>query len=367
MGNHRKFGKLPRSLLQAGCLSVIGVLGVMPAAALADARYSWTAIDTPTSSRFMDLNQSGQAIGDILDEGGHFSTAVLYADGILTPLGAAGQSSYGQGINDAGQVVGYSHGANGRDVAFIYDKGKVSYIKLSAQNSYAVDINNRGDVLGYTVSGETRRAFIYKDGVATYLDRDLPAYSAPLALNDSGQIVFHGGSGPDYIYDNGTYTYFPSNHDLYDINAAGTTVGRLAYSGVGFAHAAMFQDGTSIDLGTLGTRDSAAYAINARGQVVGWSHNDLFDGRAFLYENGKMVDLNNLVDISIPQFVLKEAVEIADSGKILAYGCVDLHYECRSVILSPVPEPATTTMLLTGLALLGIHRGRKARRNVSVE
>ncbi len=46
------------------------------------------------------------------------------------------------------------------------------------------------------------------------------------------------------------------------------------------------------DLGTLGGRWSVAQAVNARGQVAGWSATKIAGERhAFLWENGKMTDL----------------------------------------------------------------------------
>jgi probable HAF family extracellular repeat protein len=48
------------------------------------------------------------------------------------------------------------------------------------------------------------------------------------------------------------------------------------------------------DLGTLGGASSGAAAINAAGQVVGWSTNASGVNHAFLWENGTMMDLGTL-------------------------------------------------------------------------
>jgi probable HAF family extracellular repeat protein len=51
-----------------------------------------------------------------------------------------------------------------------------------------------------------------------------------------------------------------------------------------------------LDLGTLpGDFLSVAYSINNLGQVVGTSCDVNFNCRAFLWQNGSMVDLNNLI------------------------------------------------------------------------
>jgi probable HAF family extracellular repeat protein len=51
---------------------------------------------------------------------------------------------------------------------------------------------------------------------------------------------------------------------------------------------------TVIDLGTLGGTNSAAYSINASGQVVGNSYMDNGNTHAFLYSGGTMIDLGTL-------------------------------------------------------------------------
>ncbi len=50
------------------------------------------------------------------------------------------------------------------------------------------------------------------------------------------------------------------------------------------------------DLGTLGGKRSRSHAlaINDAGQVVGWSETATGETHAFLWENGKMIDLGTL-------------------------------------------------------------------------
>ena len=51
------------------------------------------------------------------------------------------------------------------------------------------------------------------------------------------------------------------------------------------------------DLGTLGGNYSHAYGINDNGQVVGGSETKDGITHAFLYSNGSMRALNNLIDL----------------------------------------------------------------------
>ena len=56
----------------------------------------------------------------------------------------------------------------------------------------------------------------------------------------------------------------------------------------------MWQGGTVTELRSLGGADTSGVAINARGQVTGWSTTATGDHHAFLWERGKMTDLGTL-------------------------------------------------------------------------
>ena len=117
------------------------------------------------------------------------------------------------------------------------------------------------------------------------------------------------------------------------------------------------------DLGTLGGTNSQALALNALGQVVGWS--ELADGsqHAMLWDGTSLIDLNSFLDPALVSdgWVLKEAAGINDHGAIVGtvinplLGINDGH----AFLLSPVPEPETYAMLLAGLMLLGTMRYRR--------
>lgn len=68
------------------------------------------------------------------------------------------------------------------------------------------------------------------------------------------------------------------------------------------ARAVLWQDGSVLDLGTLGGADAAATSVNERGQIVGFSFTDsaphsdtgLPTVHPFLWEDGRMLDLGTL-------------------------------------------------------------------------
>jgi probable HAF family extracellular repeat protein len=85
-----------------------------------------------------------------------------------------------------------------------------------------------------------------------------------------------------------------------------------------------------VDLGTLGGWSSYGFAINAAGQVAGWSHTTGGEnGRAFLYTgtpgaDGQMINLDTWLDAVNPiegaKWTLKEANGVTDSGLITGHG-----------------------------------------------
>jgi probable HAF family extracellular repeat protein len=108
-----------------------------------------------------------------------------------------------------------------------------------------------------------------------------------------------------------------------DINAQGDVVGFSNPDEPGdevgdfIARAFLWVRGsaTAVDIGTLDDDPlSQAFALNSGGQVVGVSFGGAAGPRAFLYENGELMDLNDLVDIT-PD-VLMSAQDVNEAGQI---------------------------------------------------
>src|SRR5690349_14621003 len=64
----------------------------------------------------------------------------------VTPVGTLGGDTTGTGINDLGQVVGYSNLASGSTHAFVFDGQIHDLGTFGGDNSYAYGINNAGDM-----------------------------------------------------------------------------------------------------------------------------------------------------------------------------------------------------------------------------
>src|SRR5207249_4421689 len=112
----------------------------------------------------------------------------------------------------------------------------------------------------------------------------------------------------------------------YGINDAGQVVGRV-HNGSAPYHAALWENGTMSDLGTLGGDFGEALAINNAGQIVGRSTDASGATRAFLWEDGTMTDLGTLpwdsgtvTDLGIlPGLLGASAYDINDAVQMVGY------------------------------------------------
>ncbi len=98
------------------------------------------------------------------------------------------------------------------------------------------------------------------------------------------------------------------------------------------------------DLGTLDGTSSSGYGINARGQVTGESLTRSGTSRAFLYWNGRMVDLNAEIGSAATLYTLTSAQGINDNGQIVANGTVNATGEDIAFLLTPTAISTSTSL-----------------------
>ncbi|MHB1215643.1 MAG: DUF3466 family protein [Thiobacillus sp.] len=329
----------------------------------------------------------------------------------ITDLGTLGGSeSYAKGLNDAGQVVGYSYLTDNRTVrAFQWSNGVLAQ-SIPFTPSIATAINNAGQVVGnaYTASG--RNAAIINGTEIAYSSKALaisnngvavgsydpggrathaalwrvsnlnPFNTAPLDLGSLQQSSVQYASQATGVNGNGVVVgwseilasaYQVTTHAVVWENGQIRDLGVLADSswGVGFSKAMaindhgqivgistapgninaamLWQNGQMLDLGNLSGADwTQANDINNLGQVVGISGNS-----AFLWSGGAMLNLNDLVP-NLEGWTLTEAVGINDGGQIVVNGIDQIGSMRHAFLLNPVtvPEPGTLALVMLGIA-----------------
>jgi probable HAF family extracellular repeat protein len=178
-----------------------------------------------------------------------------------------------------------------------------------------------------------------------------------------------------WIYSGGQFTILPYAQSAPTaINASGQVVGN--YFDSSGSHAFLYSNGHITDLGTLGGAGSGATSLNDQGQVVGWANVAGAPGapsytqpsRAFLYENGQMYDLNNLLSKGTPPLDLGLAIGINNMGQILAVGDSQVYLLTPTDMAAPPPIPEASTLVFACVAIaalsarLSVGNGRIANR-----
>ena len=364
----------------------VGV-GVRFAHAAAPTIYNLGSLGGENASEGHGINASGQVAGDSYTTGDIFHHAFLYtgtpgSGGVMHDLGTLGTlggpgtltSTHSQAfaVNASGQVAGNSYWATSLGVnhAFRYSGtpgsgGAMADLgTLGGTNSAASGINASGQVVGssWTTGDATEHAFRYtgtpgSGGAMVDLGDLGGGSSGGSAINASGQVT---GTSHTAI---GGFSSPPFHAFLY----TGTP-------GSG---------GAMHDLGALGGRASAGRAINASGQVAGYSYTaEPGPNHAFLYTgtpgvDGQMIDLDAWLDATNPtegaKWTLGYAYGLNDAGLITGLGNYDDDGDGFSVgrafILdasSLVPEPGSLALLglVVAVLLRRSARGNRSRSEV---
>jgi probable HAF family extracellular repeat protein len=301
------------------------------------------------------INASGQVAGsDSFD--GSTTHAALYSDFQLTDLGTlGGDFSEALAINASGQVVGNSTLPNGLTHATLWSNGQIVDLGTlpGGTTSYATGINDAGQITGWsdtlqsgTSSPRADHAFIHENGQMTDLGNisatgEFANFSHGTAINASGEVtgwsvtdslethafLFSGGAMSDL----GTLGGSESRGNA--INDAGQVVGWSYLPNDSAAHAFLVNGAPMMDLGTVsGSSNSYGLGINASGTIIGNSSASDGGGPFVGSVESGLVNLNTSIDTFLQ--IVTRAIAINDAGQILADGTTDNFVE-EEFLLTP--------------------------------
>ena len=255
-------------------------------------------------------------------------------------------NSFALGLNDRGDVVGMLESASDlRDTqAFVFRNGRMKILHaLGGRTAAARCINLAGLSAGNVLTA------VRQVHAAAWLQEEardlgtLPGgdYSRASAVNERGEIVGESnssanGKGRAVIWTRNRIRELGllrggSFSSAQAINNGSVAVG-YADDAEGQANAVRFRRGGVQNLGTLGNRPSSALGINDSGSIVGTSAITGGMMHAFLWRNGRMLDLNRLINPS--GWSLLSAYRINAAGSILAYG----YYQGRTHLCMLTPH-----------------------------
>ena len=266
----------------------------------------------------------------------------------MTELGTLGGTfSDARGINDSGQVVGYSTAVPGGNFhAFITGTNGAGMTDLGTfggDYSFALEINNSGQVFGVFGNDGEERFHYFITGPNGIGMTELPAVSfdgsklySYNGINDSGQLVGNTFDS-DGVSAWNMHSFFTGDN------------------GIGITELSPGPDQFGNDF------YSSAAGINNSGQVIGYMSED-----TFLYSNGTYADLETLPSVVSGGWGSNFNVsDINNNGQIIGHGLHNNGSSTEAYLLSnvaaPVPETEIYAMLLAGLGWLGFTAYRRKR------
>lgn len=260
---------------------------------------------------------------------GHTCVPFLWQNGALSQLPLlGGNNGFATGVNNSGQAVGWAETAV-HDPSCVHPQQVLQFLAVQwdtaganrarvlpplagDSTSAATAINEAGIVVG--ISGacdvavgafSARNAVLWRDGQPVKLPTlGGKGWNTPMAINNHGIIAGFSDTAGDV--QGGVLT--PNNQ------------------------AVVWTPQGIVNLHTLsGDATAQATGINDRDQVVGTSYTANFaSSRVFYWENGRIWDLNTLVQPNAPLYLIGTG-DINDHGEITGYGCVVAEPNCTVV------------------------------------
>ena len=232
-------------------------------------------------------------------------------------------------VNDSGAILGgNAHWAIPLGMLpVVWHDGTWEYLEIPWGS--ILDINGSDQAVGHRGPGVTPWGFVWEDGELSWIGQWARAWG----INDIGQVVggllSESGNVQPAVWEQNDgqwelVKFLPTMPDdrratATAVNNVGQIVGK-SWAAPGPPFLALLWEGDgSIELGTLGGNESIANDINNLGQVVGKSKTTDGVDHAFIWQDGVMCDLNDLI-ITETDFELASAEAINDLGDIVGWG-----------------------------------------------
>jgi probable HAF family extracellular repeat protein len=273
-------------------LLALGALLVAPSTLVVggvDAQDGYTVVeldqlDDTASGCASAINESGDITGQNY-VGGSGRAVHWDPDGEVRDIGSlGGVDNRGLGINDAGDIVGYSEVLpSGDEHAFVYDAATSMLTDIHppmadpGSDSEAEDINESGEVVGSMDVGGNGRAFLYDPAGPTWTDLGTlgGTHSEGNAISDDGFVAGYSNTP------GGDRHPFRWNPDT----------------------------ATMADLGTNGGADALAFDMNNSHELVGWS-----ERAGGLPTNGYLLNGGYTTLVPADDLVGSQAIGMNDTG-----------------------------------------------------
>jgi probable HAF family extracellular repeat protein len=308
-----------------------------------------------TWSKANGINDAGQVVGEAQTAGGSYHAFLRSSTGSMQDLGTLGATnSSARAINASGQVIGLTGNAvpgypDAIDAqqGFITDANGQAIRGLGSLNGQALfgnGLNDAGRVVGHIGFSELNQAGTFVTGANGSAPVALPAavHYQESSINNNGQIAGtyigpQADVGRNAYIGNDSGTVKPLDFSAIDNYAQGNLGGSGQYGPASF---------------------SETTGINEFGQVAGVIHNNRF-GRDYAFITGAngqgVIDVNSLFTLADGDW-FRSVTGINDHGQFVVNSGRGHVY-----LISPIPEPATLALWGAGLLLIG----GAARRRLS--
>ena len=324
---------------------------------------TYSVVDLGTLGGLGCIASALSSNGLVVGAGSRYQSSVdsahgfVWSKGNLTDLGLFGFqgsdsiTSGASGVNASGTVLGTVIDTVSNPVrtyAYQYRSGVSTQIQTAIPGAYSVNpvmIHDDGDYVGgvgaIVEESALGHPIYWKQGVEHDLHNDLAQYGTPgwgtaVCVNTKGKVLANvaasDGSSTCYLWQNGTVTPVSTFSGPFKgawLNDADVVVGGFPKNNI--TQAESWTSGVITDLG-LGP-NSFATCINNSGVITGYMQISTGAQHAFLYQAGKVKDLNDLVSVS--GWTLNAGVSINDAGQVLCTGVNGAFTETHSFLLSP--------------------------------